>query len=249
MNKMLNTPILIKVCLGAALLLASSGAFADQDTYRIDDAHSFANWSIRHVASKTSGTFSDIKGKILIDRENLANSSVEAKINLLSVNSSHVKRDDHIKKSDYLDVEKFSEMTFVSNNSEGVITGAFTMHGVTKEMTFPFKVLGFGFDPWGAYRMGIEAHTSLKASDFGFAWSLKPNPPVGDDIEITLLIEGVKLPADNKPIKKLVFKKRMKNCKNLPLPKFQFKKPLPIVGAGVFMIPTKKSAMRKPLPC
>lgn len=190
----------------AAGLLLSMGfpglALADQEAYRIDDGHSFANWTIRHVASKTSGTFSDVKGKILIDRDNLANSSVEAKINVLSVNSSHAKRDEHIKKDEYLDAAKFSEMTFVSskveakNNSEGVITGTLTLHGVAKQMTFPFKVLGFGTDPWGGYRMGLEAHTSLKASDFGFGWATKPNAPVGDDIEITLLIEGVKLPAE-----------------------------------------------------
>lgn len=196
--------IQLKNSMLALTLMATSGlALADQEAYRIDDSHSFANWTIRHVASKTSGTFSDIKGKILIDRNNLANSSVEAKINLLSVNSSHAKRDEHIKKAEYLDVAKFSEMTFVSskieakNNTEGVITGTFTMHGVSKQMTFPFKVLGFGTDPWGGYRTGIEAHTSLKASDFGFTWPLKPNAPVGDDIEITLLIEGVKLPAES----------------------------------------------------
>ena len=184
----------------------SSFAMADQEAYRIDDTHSFANWTRRHVASKTSGTFSDVSGKILIDRENLAHSSVEAKINLLSVNSSHAKRDEHIKKNEYLDVAKFAEMTFVSSkveaksNTEGVITGTFTLHGVAKQMSFPFTVLGFGIDPWGGYRMGIEAHTSLKASDFGLNWALKPNSPVGNDIEITLLIEGVKLPAE-KPIK------------------------------------------------
>lgn len=188
--------------LALALMMMSGLALAEQEAYRIDDNHSFANWTIRHVASKASGTFTDIKGKILIDRNNLANSSVEAKINLLSVNSSHAKRDEHIKKEEYLDVAKFSEMTFVSskieakNNTEGVITGTFTMHGIAKQMTFPFKVLGFGTDPWGGYRTGIEAHTSLKASDFGFTWPLKPNAPVGDDIEITLLIEGVKLPAE-----------------------------------------------------
>ena len=193
-------------------LLAASGlgfsnlTLADQEAYRIDDGHSFANWTIRHVASKTSGTFSDVKGKILIDRDNLANSSVEAKINVLSVNSSHAKRDEHIKKDEYLDAAKFSEMTFVSskveakNNTEGVLTGTLTMHGVSKQMSFPFKVLGFGNDPWGGYRMGLEAHTSLKASDFGFGWGTKPNAPVGDEVESTLLIEGVKLPAE-KPIK------------------------------------------------
>ena len=195
-----------KAVLAASLVLACSHAIAAPEAYRIDDTHSFANWSIRHVASKTSGTFSDITGKILIDSENLANSSVEAKINVLSVNSSHAKRDKHIKEADYLDTEKFASMTFVSkkieatSNTDGVMTGVLTMHGVAKEMTFPFKVLGFGTDPWGGYRTGFEAKTSLKASDFGFAWPLKKDAPVGDDIEITLLIEGVKLPAAS-PIK------------------------------------------------
>ena len=188
--------------LAAALILACSHAIAEQETYKIDENHSFANWSIRHVASKTSGTFSDITGKILIDRDNLANSSVEAKINMLSVNSSHAKRDKHIKEKDYLDTDKFATATFVSkkieatSKTEGVMIGTFTMHGVAKEMTFPFKVLGFGIDPWGGYRSGFEAKTSLKASDFGFGWGLKPNPSVGDEIEITLLIEGVQLAAD-----------------------------------------------------
>ena len=187
--------------LAAALVLACSHAVAAPEAYKIDENHSFANWSVRHVASKTSGTFSDITGKILIDRDNLANSSVVAKINMLSVNSSHAKRDKHIKEADYLDTEKFSEMTFVSkkieekSNTEGVMMGVLTMHGVSKEMTFPFKVLGFGTDPWGGYRTGFEAKTSLKASDFGFGWGLKPNASVGDDIEITLLIEGVKIEA------------------------------------------------------
>ena len=176
-------------------------ASADQETYRIDDGHSFANWTIRHVVSKTSGTFSDITGKILIDRNDLSKSSIEVKINLLSVNSSNTKRDEHIQKEEFLDTDKFSEMSFIStkilakNNNEGVVTGILTLHGIAKQMTFPFKVLGFGQDPWGGNRVGLEAHTGLKASDFGFTWPLKPNAPVGDNIEITLLIEGVKLPA------------------------------------------------------
>lgn len=187
-----------------AAIISSNIANADQEAYRIDNTHSFANWTIRHVASKTSGTFSDVTGKLLIDSKNLANSSVTAKINVLSVNSSHLKRDENIRKDEYLDAKKFNMMTFVStkvtvlanNTSEGVLTGNFTMHGVTKEITFPFKVLGFGSDPWGGFRVGLEAHAVLKASDYGFGWALKAGAPVGDDIEVTLLIEGVKLPME-----------------------------------------------------
>lgn len=183
----------------AASMLFSLSAYAQQEIYTIDSEHSFANWSVRHVVAKTTGTFSDVQGRVVIDRSNLANSSVEAKINMLSVSSNHAKRDAHIVKDDYLNAAEFGEMTFVStkvvakSEAEGEITGKLTLHGVTREMTFPFKVLGFGTDPWGGYRVGFEAHTAIKASDFGYKWGLKPNGPVGDDIEITLLLEGKRL--------------------------------------------------------
>ncbi|NCA26899.1 MAG: polyisoprenoid-binding protein [Methylophilaceae bacterium] len=153
---------------------------------------------MRHVASKLSGTFSDVTGNVIIDRANLANSSVNAKISLLSVNTSFAKRDEHIKKEEYLDVGHFADMQFVStkvvakNANEGVITGKLTLHGVTKELSFPFKVLGYANDPWGGYRTGIEAHTAIKSTDFGFTWAAKAGGPVGDEIDVTLLIEGVK---------------------------------------------------------
>lgn len=183
----------------------SSTAFAASELYNIDTAHSFANFSIRHVVAKTSGSFNDIQGTIKIDRENLANSSVDARISVASISTGHAKRDDHIKKPDYLDAAAFGQITFVSTKveaksaTEGVLTGQFTLHGVTKELSFPFTVLGFGKDPWGGERSGFEARTTIKASDFGYEWMKKEGAPVGDDIEVTLLIEGVKpAPAKDK---------------------------------------------------
>ena len=189
----------------ASLLALPLISQAEQQFYKIDNTHSFVNWQIRHVASKTSGTFSDVTGQLVIDRKTLANSSVDAKINLLSVNSSNVKRDEHIKKDEYLDLTKFTEATFKStkietqSDTEGVMTGQFTLHGVTKTITFPFKVLGFGNDPWGGYRVGLEANTTIKASDYGFTWPLKANAPVGDDVALNLLLEGVQAPPVVKP--------------------------------------------------
>lgn len=190
------------------LMLVSGLASAQQETYKIDDAHSFANWTIRHVASKASGTFPDIKGTIAIDRDNLQNSTVDARINVLSVNSSHAKRDEHIRKEEYLDASRFGEARFVSTKvestgaNEGILTGNFTLHGVTRQISFPFRILGFANDPWGGYRTGVEAKTSLKASDYGFTWMNKPNAPVGNDVEITLLIEGVRVDSNKADGKK-----------------------------------------------
>jgi polyisoprenoid-binding protein YceI len=182
-----------------SLVIFSNTASAELEQYTIDNKHSFVNFSIRHVVSKTTGTFSDVTGVINIDRDNLAKSNVNAIIKVASVNTSMSKRDEHIQKSDYLDAINFGEITFVSkkiksiSTTEGLMTGDFTLHGVTKEITIPFKVLGFGADPWGGQRSGFEASTLIKASDYGFTWMKKPNAPVGDDVEITLLIEGIKV--------------------------------------------------------
>lgn len=188
------------------LTLWAGAALADAEIYGIDNNHSFANFTIRHVVSRTTGTFPDVKGKIAIDRSDLSKSSVEARINVLSVNTSYSKRDEHIReKPEYLDAPHFSDMRFVSTKveakgkDEGVITGDLTLHGVTKQISFPFKVLGFGPDPWGGQRAGFEGHTTIKASDYGFGWAAQPNGPIGNEIEIALFIEGVKNSPDYKP--------------------------------------------------
>lgn len=193
--------LLIAVC---CLLLAGRAA-AEVEVYGIDKTHSFANWTIRHVVGRTSGTFSEVKGKIVLDRADLTKSSVEARINVYSLNSSHAVRDQNVlNKPEYLDAPHFGTMRFVSTSvkassqTEGILHGKLTLHGVTREISFPFRILGFGPDPWGGKRMGVEARTMLKASDYGFGWA-KPDAPVGDEIEITLLIEGVKNSSDFKP--------------------------------------------------
>lgn len=182
----------------AVSLLAASQAWAATETYNIDGTHSFANFTIRHVVSKTSGTFNDVAGVITLDPTNLNTATVRATINVSSVNTGFGKRDEHIKADKYLDVAKYTQIQFestkitASNQTQGIMQGKLTMHGVTKLVDIPIRVLGYGADPWGGQRAGFEGHITLKASDYGFGWATGANAPVGDDIEVTLLIEGVK---------------------------------------------------------
>jgi polyisoprenoid-binding protein YceI len=202
---------------GCALLLAAglvilwlpSSASAEVETYMIDKVHSSANWKIRHLFAKVSGTFSDVTGEIWIDRDNLATSKVEATVNVYSVDSNHQKRDTHLLSKDFFDVREFPVIRFVSTGvepageDEGVMHGQLTMHGVTRPVQMDFKVLGFGPDPWGGYRSGFEASTKLKRRDYGMTYGLseKPGGAVGDEVEVTILIEAIKLNADGSPFK------------------------------------------------
>ncbi|MGQ2966213.1 YceI family protein [Methylophilus sp.] len=182
----------------AISMLAASQAWAATETYNIDASHSFANFSIRHVVAKTSGTFNDVTGVITLDPANLNSATVKATINVASVNTGFAKRDEHIKADKYLDVAKYTQIQFestkitASNQNQAILQGKLTIHGVTKLVDIPVRVLGYGADPWGGQRAGFEGHVTLKASDYGYGWATGANAPVGDEIEVTLLIEGVK---------------------------------------------------------
>jgi polyisoprenoid-binding protein YceI len=188
----------------ATLFAFSQPGLAEVQTYKIDPEHSFANWEIRHVVALTSGTFHDVKGKILLDTENLARSTVEAVISVYSLNSSHLRRDVHLLTDEYLDARDYPEMKFVSTSMQptsaerGTLTGLLTLRGVTKPVTLDYQILGIGQDPWGGMRAGFKASTRINRGDFGITKYL-PSGPVGNEVAITLLIEGIKLGADGQP--------------------------------------------------
>ena len=194
---------------GVFTLLLPLTARAEMETYMIDKLHSMANFKIRHLFSKVSGTFSDVSGTIWLDKGNLEASRVDATINVYSVDTNHEKRDNHLLSKDFFHVEKYAIMRFVSTavevsgENEGVMSGELTMHGVTRSVRLPFKIFGFGPDPWGGYRGGFEATTVLKRSDYGIDYGLgqKGGGVVGDEVEVNILIEGIKLGPDGAPFR------------------------------------------------
>ena len=181
-------------------------AGAATDVYTIDKDHSSANWVIRHVVSKLSGTFSDVQGKIEIDPEKLGVLKAEAVISVFSIDSHHRERDSHLLTGDFFNAHEFKAIQFtstevqVTGKNTGILRGRLTLHGASKEVELPFEILGFGPDPWGGYRVGLQAATKLKRSDYGIAWGLNMpgGGPVGDDVDVTLYVEGVKQSPDGK---------------------------------------------------
>ena len=198
--------ILVLVLVTFSLPLMAS---AETEAYAIDPVHSSADWQIRHLFSKVSGTFSDVTGKIWIDRNNLAASRVDATISVSSLDTNHQKRDSHLRSSDFFDLEKYATIRFASKSveptgkDEGIMHGDLTIRGVTHSVKMPFKVLGFGPDPWGGYRSGFQARYELNRSDYGITYGLdkQGGGSVGNEVEVNLLIEAIKLGPDGAPYK------------------------------------------------
>ncbi len=173
--------------------------------WNIDPSHSGVHFTVRHlVISKVRGSFDKWQGTVDFDAQNPAASKVAVRIDAASVDTREEKRDAHLRSPDFLDVEKYPELTFSSTevehsgDSEYRVTGDLTIHGVTRSVVLEAELLGYGKDPWGNERMGFSASTSVNRKDFGLGWNQALETGgvlVGEKIDIALDIQAVKAAA------------------------------------------------------
>ncbi|MEH6393808.1 YceI family protein [Pseudoalteromonas sp.] len=189
-----------KLLLSAAVATAMLGTTAVHAAdYVIDTqgAHAFVNFKIKHLGySWLHGRFNTFDGSFSYDSANPNASQIMVNIDTKSIDSNHAERDKHLRGGDFLNVDKFHKATFKSTSikfdedgDEADVTGEFTLHGVTKTITFEIDKIGEGKDPWGGYRVGFEGETSLKLADFGIDYNLGP---ASTHVDIGLYIEGVR---------------------------------------------------------
>jgi len=169
--------------------------------YNIDSSHSTIGFQVRHMAiSKTNGNFEDYTGSFSFEPGNPDSWSCEAVIQVESINTNNQKRDDHLRSDEFFDVANFPTLTFKStgvameNDSEGILKGDLTLHGVTKPVELHLEVLGTVTDPWGNERAGFSATLKMNRKDYGLKYHSVMEAGglvVGDEVKITLEIEGV----------------------------------------------------------
>jgi polyisoprenoid-binding protein YceI len=186
----------------AALSLAASPALA-ADTYLVDKAHSEASFQVRHFVSKVRGRFTDIAGTIQVDKASPDKSTVEFTIKSASIDTANQQRDTHLKSPDFFDVEKYPEISFKSSKivAKGKdaydVTGTFSLHGVSKEITIPVTFLGYAKTPRGD-KAGFEVSTTLNRKDYGIVWNQvldAGGTVLGDDVAVSVNIEANARPA------------------------------------------------------
>ncbi|MDQ9090849.1 YceI family protein [Pseudoalteromonas haloplanktis] len=189
-----------KLLLSAAVtatMFAASATHAAEYVIDTQGAHAFVNFKIKHLGySWLHGRFNTFDGSFSYDSANPNASQIMVTIDTKSIDSNHAERDKHLRGGDFLNVDKFPTATFKSTSikfdddgDEADVTGEFTLHGVTKTITFEIDKIGEGKDPWGGYRVGFEGETSLKLSDFGIDYNLGP---ASTHVDIGLYIEGIR---------------------------------------------------------
>jgi polyisoprenoid-binding protein YceI len=168
-------------------------------TWKIDAVHSDVSFFVRHLGvSKVRGHFTEFEGTIVTAADPL-DSTVEAVIRTASVSTSNSMRDDHLRGPDFLDVEKYPEMTFRSGTLRAKsaevfeVDGELTLHGVTKPVTLQLELNGFGTHFEGHPIVGFSAVTEISRTDFGVTGGAA-GAAVGDTIRIALEVEAALVP-------------------------------------------------------
>ncbi len=158
-------------------------------TWNLDAAHSYVDFSIRHLLATSKGSFQNVTGVVeIFDDEN---ANIDITIDPASVNTGNEKRDNHLKGEDFFNIEKFPTITYkaakiVKTENGYVAKGQLTILGVTKDVDLPFAYLGTTDTPWGTKSAAIEGTITIDRNDFGLSYG----PGVlGDEVTLDFSAE------------------------------------------------------------
>jgi len=103
------------------------------------DAENAVTFTIKNFGINTNGEIRGLKGSIKWDAANPSASSFNVTADVATISTGIEMRDNHLKKEEYFDAEKYPTISFVSTAvTAGNVTGNLTIKGVTKNISFPF---------------------------------------------------------------------------------------------------------------
>jgi len=191
-----KSPMLMHAVAGMAMLSAVSVSMPVRAAdYDIDSSHAFIQFRISHLGySVLNGRFNQFAGKFSWDQASPQAAIVEVVVDTASIDSNWAERDKHLRGADFLDVKQFPRATFkgtkyTGDAKGGKMEGTLTLHGVTKPLMLDVQFIGAGPDPWGGYRAGFKAQTTLRRADFGMTYQLGPT---AETMEFDLFVEGIR---------------------------------------------------------
>ncbi len=178
---------------------AAPSSTSSMSEFSIDPTHSMALFRVRHFgAGAFWGRFSTVSGTIKHDPSKKTGLRVDVVIAIASIDTGSSQLDEHVKTSDFFNVEKFPTATFKSTSAKLIgdrmyeVQGELTMHGVSKNITANVEWLGTLAGRRGE-RCGFETTFTVKRSEFGMSYGVAQGV-LGDETRIVVAIEAVKRP-------------------------------------------------------
>lgn len=206
--------------------------------YHLDLAHSALGFQVKHAGlSRIRGTFDHFQGYALIDCEDVTHSALMVTISTSSINTFVPDRDAHLRTSDFFDIHTYPAITFVATSFDILddthvqIGGDLTVKDTTNGLELVFEWTGSSTDPFGNERIGFEARTQIRRSDYGLTYN-------------AALETGGWLISDEATIE--VEASAIKKSHQAPVPDQQ--EGAATIHDGEFVMVTRTEALRRALP-
>ena len=167
--------------------------------WKLDPTHSDITFSVRHLAiSKVRGSFENFDVTV-VTAEDPTQSTIEATVEIASVNTGQKDRDNHLKTGDFFLAEEFPTMNFTSTSiatdgSDLTINGDLTLRGVTKPVTLKGEFGGIVVDGYGQTKAAASVSTKINRLDFGVNWNAALEAggfTLGDQVSIDIELQVV----------------------------------------------------------
>lgn len=173
-------------------------------SWSLDPAHCSVSAVAQHLGiSSVHGRFKEFGGRIEIVEAGggYEQSRVDAVISAASIDTGNGLRDKHLKSPDFLDVERFPEISYRSTGltpagqDRWTVHGQLSLHGVLRDVDLDLRYLGGGPDPWGGVRAAFRASTELRREDFAMNYNQVMQAGIsmiGTTLRIELDIQAVR---------------------------------------------------------
>ena len=175
-------------------------------TWKFDPNHTQVEFSAKHLGMMTvRGHFNEVNASGEIYPDDPARSKFEATINTASIRTHNEQRDNDLRSSNFLEIDKYPTMTFKSTKVEHAggdryrVTGDLTIKGATKPVTLDVVKYGEFNDPNMGHRIGYAAQTRINRKDFGMNFNAVLDGKFVVSNEIDINIEGEIVEAAGEP--------------------------------------------------
>jgi polyisoprenoid-binding protein YceI len=146
--------------------------------YQLDPNHTRIGFAARHaMVTKVRGEFTEFEGHAHLGGPDLTGSSVQVRIQVASIDTRNEQRDAHLRTNDFLAMDEYPEITFVSSSAQLLdddvvrVTGDLTIRGISKPISIDFSYTGDAVDPYGNTRVGFEGAVTINRKDWGVNWN------------------------------------------------------------------------------
>jgi len=169
-------------------------------SWQLDPMHTQVEFAVKHFGMMTvRGRFNEVKTSGNVDPANPEQLSLEVTIDVASLNTHNAQRDNDLRGSYFLELDKYPTITFRSTRIEAAgedqyrITGDLTIKGITKPVTLKGLRYGELNDPTMGHRVAYSAEGQINRKDFGMTFDMLADGKivVGHDIQLMIETEVV----------------------------------------------------------